>query len=75
MSNATVTQRIAATVRAEAARRQITQAHMAEKLGRSQTFVSRRLLGRVPFSIDELDQLAEILAVPLAELIGAAPTP
>jgi transcriptional regulator with XRE-family HTH domain len=71
MSNVTAVQRIAATVRAEAARRNITQAQIGERLGFSQTFVSRRLLGRVEFSISELEALADMFDMPLSELVSA----
>lgn len=72
MSNKATVQRVAANVRAEMARRSVTQSDLALTMGRSQHFVSRRLLGKVPFDIDELDQIASQLGVDLADLIAEA---
>jgi transcriptional regulator with XRE-family HTH domain len=52
------------------ARRRITQAALAQTLGMSQATVSRRLRGSVPFTVSELDQVARVLAVPAASLLG-----
>jgi transcriptional regulator with XRE-family HTH domain len=66
----THTERVAATVRAEMARQRITQTQMAERLGMSQVAVSRRLLGQVPFDVEELGRVAEILDLPASVLFG-----
>lgn len=65
-------ERIAAAVRAEAARRQITQAVVARHLGLTQPGMSRRMLGRVPFSAAELAAVASLFGVPVGDLIGEA---
>lgn len=65
-------QDIAANVRAEAARRQVTQAQLADRLGLKQPGMSRRMLGRVPFSASELATVADVLEIPVANLIGQA---
>lgn len=65
-------QDIAANVRAEAARRQVTQAQLAERLELTQPGMSRRMLGRVPFSASELATVADVLEIPVANLIGQA---
>lgn len=57
---------IAANVRAEIARRGITQKQISEVLHLSQTGISRRLKGRVEFSGSELSALAAMLEVPVA---------
>ena len=58
-----------ANVRAEMARQGITQTVLAEKLGLSQTQVSARLRGRVPFDINEITAVADMLGVPLSVLL------
>jgi transcriptional regulator with XRE-family HTH domain len=45
---------------------------LAQQLGKSQAFVSRRLRGELPFDIAELEQIAAWLNVPLVELLGRA---
>jgi transcriptional regulator with XRE-family HTH domain len=68
----THTERVAATVRAEVARRRITQSQIAEVLGLSQMAVSRRLSGAVPFDVEELGKVAALLGVPASTLLGEA---
>ena len=48
----------------------MTQAALAALLDVSQQGVSRRLSGRTPFTLDELDLLAASLDVPLGYLMG-----
>lgn len=60
-----------ANVRAEMARRKVSQVAVAAHLGLSQTAVSARLAGRVPFDINELHAIAGLLDVPIAALIPA----
>jgi transcriptional regulator with XRE-family HTH domain len=52
------------------ARRNITQASLARKLGRRQQFISRRLSGRVVLTVDELGNFADALDVPLVDLVA-----
>ena len=54
---------IAANVRAEVARAQVTQTDLGEALGLTQTQVSRRLAGHVEFGATELAVLADYLGV------------
>jgi transcriptional regulator with XRE-family HTH domain len=61
---------VADNVRAEKARRGVTQAALAKALGMSQQALSRRLVGEVAFDVDELDIIARHLDVPTAELLG-----
>lgn len=70
MSTPTYTERVAASVRAEMARKQITQTQVAESLGLAQSAVSRRLNGHTEFTGDELGRVAELLGVPVAVLFG-----
>jgi transcriptional regulator with XRE-family HTH domain len=60
---------VAEEVRAALARRRIKQTTLAEKLGLSQPAISRRLAGEIEFSITELTLAAELLEVPLADLL------
>ena len=70
MSNPTYTTRVASSVRAEMARRKITQTELAESLGMTQPAISRRMSGAVPFDTEELGQIADLLGVPMSVLFG-----
>lgn len=70
----TATELIAENVRAVVARRRLRQVAIGERLGLNQQQVSRRLNGQVPISAAELQQLAQLLDVPVAELYGEAAT-
>lgn len=50
-------------------RQRMSQATLAELLGRSQTYVWRRLVGEVPFDLAELEMIANKLAVPVARFL------
>lgn len=65
-------QRVAANVRAEIARHNRSGTNVANALGRSQHWMSRRLAGQVAFDMDELTEVADELGVPLSALIGEA---
>lgn len=56
-------------VRAEMARRRVTQMALARQIGLSQSAVSARLKGKTPFDINELCLIASVLDVPLAALL------
>lgn len=66
-----VARRVAEKVRAEVRRKGLTQCYLAQQLGTSQPFISRRLSGRVPFDVDDLAKIAELLDIPITELIAA----
>lgn len=59
-----------ANVRAEMARRGVTQTSMARHLGLSQAAVSARIKGKTPFDINELSIVAHVLDVPLDSLLA-----
>ncbi len=63
---------VGANVRAEMARRRITQREVADALGLAQTAVSKRLLGIVPWDVNELSAVADLIGVPVASLITEA---
>lgn len=56
------------------ARRKISQTALAAHLGMTQSAVSRRLTGEVPFDVVELEAAAALLGVSAAQLLldGAA---
>jgi transcriptional regulator with XRE-family HTH domain len=63
-------ERVADTVRAELARRRVSQAQLSAALGVSQPAISRRLTGAVPFTVDELHAVAALLGLPAGSLLG-----
>ena len=65
-------ERVAANVRAELARKGITQTELAAKLQKTQPFVSRRLSGRVAFDVADLASIATVLDISMAALVVAA---
>lgn len=66
----TLAERSASTIRAELARRRKTQAEAARQIGLTQQALSRRLRGKVSFSVTEIALLAEWLEVRPAVLLG-----
>lgn len=72
MPTQTAAQRIADNVRAEAARRKVSQTTIAVHLGLTQPGISRRMHGRVPFTGAELAEVAHLLEIPVNDLIGEA---
>lgn len=60
---------VAANLRAEMGRRQISQAALAEAIGIAQPSVSKRLHGHVPWTLSELTRVAEFLDLPLSTLL------
>lgn len=57
-----------ANVRAEMARKAVTQTQLASALGLSQGAVSARIRGTTPFDINELATIAGLLDVPIGRL-------
>ena len=60
---------VARNVRAELARRLLSQTVLADALGISQSAVSRRLLGTTSWTIAELATVARLLKVPMTVLV------
>jgi predicted XRE-type DNA-binding protein len=56
---------IISELRALMARRRVTQAQLAEVLGCAPQSITRRMKGEKSFTIDELDQIAAYLDVPI----------
>lgn len=69
-----LTQRVAAEIRAELARQQMSQRRLAELIGMDPALVNKRLTGGVarPFTITEIDRIATALGVPAARLLGGS---
>lgn len=57
---------VADEVRAWLARRRLSGAGLARALGRSQSFVAKRLDGRQAFDVDDLEAVARVLEVPVS---------
>lgn len=61
---------VAANVRAELARRRITQSEVAERLGVSRQNIAQRLNGSVDFRVGELLAIADLLGIPAANFLS-----
>jgi transcriptional regulator with XRE-family HTH domain len=70
-----ITESTAANVRGFMAQRGLTQREVGIALSLSQQAVSDRLTGRVRWSLYELDELADLLAVSFAMLVQARAVP
>ena len=62
---------IAEEIRALMARRRLSAVRLGVAIGRSQSYMSRRLTGEVPFDLDDLDAICATLDVPISALIGS----
>jgi transcriptional regulator with XRE-family HTH domain len=60
---------VADAVRDAMSQRRVSQTVLGRSLGMSQTAVSRRLMGEVPFDVVELVAIAGLLHVPLSSLL------
>lgn len=65
---------VGAEVRGLLAKHRISQTAAGQRLGLSQAAMSRRINGEIPFNVDELSALADLLGVPASTLLGAAAT-
>lgn len=63
-------ERVAGALRAEMARRKVSQSQLAGHLGMSQMAVSRRVSGETPLDIAELFAAADYLGVPVTALLA-----
>jgi len=62
---------VAATLRAEIARRGLTQRQVAEKCGKSQPWVSDRVTGQTTCDVEDLELLATALDVHISAFLPA----
>lgn len=60
---------VAAEIRAELGRQGRSQRDLARALGWTEVKVSRRLRGRVPWTVDDVELVASILDVPRSQLL------
>jgi transcriptional regulator with XRE-family HTH domain len=72
-------ERVTSRVREVMAARRVSQTAVARHLGVSQAYVERRitdrLKDRVDFTVAELERMAVLLEVPLAELLAGSTLP
>ncbi len=64
-------QAIAEAVRVEMARRRWSQRTLAEATGLSQSYIARRMTGQMPWTTDDLEQIASAMSVSLSALLPA----
>lgn len=67
-------QRVAEEVRVLLARRRMSASELARRMGQTQPYVWRRLTGEVALDVDDLDQIAQVLDVQPAALLGTPVT-
>lgn len=63
---------IAEEVRVLMARRRMSAVRLGVEIGRSQSYMSRRLTGDMPFDLDDLEAICAALDVPISSLMGSA---
>lgn len=68
----TPTERVAQNIRAELARRCLSQRDVAVALGITQQSVSRRMVGQSPFDVNELAKIAHLLGTDISDLTSGA---
>lgn len=68
----TLADSVAAEVRAHLARRQLTATALANAIGKSEMYVSRRIRGEVAFDLVDIEQVARFLSIAVADLLPAA---
>lgn len=66
---------VAAEIRAELGRQRITQAALADKLGVSRPYLSRRLSGETPLSVGDVAAIAELLGVAVSTFTAPVDEP
>lgn len=64
---------VAANVRAELGRVNCSQSKAAAAIGMSQAALSKRLAGRLPFTVDEVGDLADYLGINVAAFLVTTP--
>lgn len=73
MAEPTLSERVAAEVRAELARQQLTMQHLVERVyGTSPATMRRKLTGLYPLDVDELERVAVALDLTSEELVARA---
>jgi transcriptional regulator with XRE-family HTH domain len=67
----TLADSVAAEVRAQLARRQLTAKDLANAIGKSEMYVSRRVRGEVALDLVDLEQVAGFLGLAIVDLLPA----
>ena len=62
---------VAEVIRLHLRRRKMHAQTLAESIGMGQRSLSKRLVGAVPFKVDELLRIADVLDVPVQELCNS----
>lgn len=60
-------------LRAKMAEYGINQKYLAKKIGRTEPYVSDRMLGRRPFTVDDVYVLCKLLSIPVGEVLEYFP--
>jgi len=68
--NDTLNSRTAANIRAELARRRITQEEFAERIGMGRTSVTAMLAGQTAITLPKLERIADVLEVEPSKLLN-----
>lgn len=68
---APLTELVAGQVRAEMGRARVSGVQLAELIGKTHPYVSRRLTGKVAFDTDDLAAISEALGINVLDLIRA----
>ena len=63
---------VSAEVRSVMARHRVSGAQLASRIGRSQTYIAKRLRDDVPFSANDIEDICEVLEEDLLMLLHAA---
>jgi len=63
---------VSAEVRSVMARRRVSGAQLASRVGRSQSYIAKRLRDDVPFSANDIEDICEVLEEDLLMLLHAA---
>lgn len=66
----TFSRMVAATVRAELARHEVSQGQLADLLGVSTTQAGKRLRGVIAYTVDELGTIAAHLGIPVSVFVA-----
>lgn len=72
---ATLSQAVLAEIRAEMGRQQKSGRAVAEAMGVTHIYLSRRLTGKVPLTLADLDRIATALSVPATTFLPGLRTP
>ena len=70
---ATLSEAVVAEIRAEMGRQQRSARALAEQLGVSHIYLSRRFTGKVPLTLADVDRIAVALGVPASQFMPARP--